>query len=98
MAVGHRPHPADPLIKPPPASGGKQILGAAPVPQIQEQIVDKMVDVLVILQLKYQQCLPMDSVMVHQIQFIDRLSDFQLRHRDRCAQCKLYSFQWSTLL
>ena len=50
--------------EPPSAQGGVQVLGAAPVPQIQEQIVDKVVDVPVIMQLKFQQSLPIDSEMV----------------------------------
>ena len=54
VAVGHRPHPADPPGGgSPPAQGGKQTLGVVPGPQILEQIVDKVVDVPVISQLKF---------------------------------------------
>ena len=60
--------------------------GEAPpaVPTIQEQIVDKAVDVLVNLQLKFQQFYEFD-ILVPQIQFMDDSSVF---HRDRYAQCQ----------
>ena len=48
-----------------------------------------VVDVLVIMLLKFQQSLPTDSETVPQIQFIDRLLNFQLCHRGVYAQCKL---------
>ena len=45
----------------PPAQGGIQMLGVGPGPQIQVQIVDKVVDVPVNTQAKLQQSLPIDS-------------------------------------
>ena len=62
MAVRLPDTSSGPLLRePPPAEGGKQIVGAAPRPQFQEQIVDKVVDVPVNVQAKLQQSLPIDS-------------------------------------
>ena len=53
--------PVDPRRDSPPAQGGMQMLGVGPGPQIQVQIVDKVVDVPVNTQAKLQQSLPIDS-------------------------------------
>ena len=45
-----------------------------------------VVDVPVIMQLKFQQSLPIDSEMLPQIPFIDRLLAFQLCHSEGYAQ------------
>ena len=71
----------------PPAQGGKQILGTARASTIQEQIVDKAVDVPVNMQLKFQQFCEFD-ILVPQIQFIVRVPDISVCHRDRYAQCQ----------
>ena len=66
----------------PPAQGGLQILGSAAVPKIQEQIVDKAVDVPVTMLHKLQQA-------VFQIQFFNRVLDIsvmpQKQLRTRCS-------------
>ena len=74
----------------PPAQGGKQTLGAAPVPQIQEQIVDveaPVVDVLVTMLHKFQQPYEFDILKVPQIQFIDRVLDIPVMpQRDKLCR------------
>ena len=69
------------------------------VPQIQEPIVETVVgllgapvvDVPVIMQLKFLQSLPIDSEMVHAIQLVHR----QIASTSSCAQCNLCRV-WST--
>ena len=65
------------------------ILGAAPVPQVAVLLGTPVVDVPVTMLLEFQQSLPIESEMVPQIQFIARLLNFQLCHREEYAQCKL---------
>ena len=81
---------------PPPDQGGKQrlvdVLGQVLVPQIQEQIVAVVVpavDVPVTTQRKFQESLQYVSVKVPQIQFIVRLCEHSVAHRDGYSQCKL---------
>ena len=81
---------------PPPDQGGLQILVGVLrqvlVPQIHEQVVAVVVpavDVLVTTQLKFQQSLQYVFVKVPQIQFIVRLCEHSVVHRDGYSQCKL---------
>ena len=79
---------------PPPDQRGTEILVdvLGRVPQIQEQIVAVVVpavDVPVTMQLKFQQYLQYVFVKVPQIQFIVRLCEHSVLHRDGYSQCML---------